>query len=72
MSLFQALTITHSIHRRHVPAANILIEGRRIIEHCASHKQTNTHKSARKGKVGMAVVVLTMVVMIGPREVNEE
>jgi hypothetical protein len=29
-------------------------------------------KSVRKGKVGRAVVVLTMVVMIGPREVNEE
>ena len=43
-----------------------MIEGIRRIEHCASHTQTNKQKSVRKVKVGMAVVVLTMV-MIGSR-----
>ena len=64
------LTITHRSHRRHVPAANILIEGRRYFERCASHTQTNKHKSVRKGKVSVAVVV--MVVMIGSREAKED
>ena len=47
-----------------------MIEGRRSKEHCASHKQTNTHKSVRKRKVSVAVVV--MVVMIGSREAKED
>jgi hypothetical protein len=55
--LFQILTAIHVSHRRHVPAANILIEGNRMVEHCASHKPTNKQKSVRKGKVGMKVVV---------------
>ena len=67
---FQALTMTHSSNRRHVPVANIMIEGRRSIEHCASHKQTNTHKSVRKGKV--STVVIVMVVTIGSREAKED
>ena len=67
---FQALTKSHRSHRRHVPAANILIEGRRFPEHCASHTQTNTHKSVRKRKVSMEVIV--MVVIIESRDVEED
>ena len=47
-----------------------MIEGRRCIEHCASHTQTNKHQSVRKGKVSVAVIV--MVVMIGSREAKED
>jgi hypothetical protein len=46
-----------------------LIEGRRYTEHYAGHTPTNKHKSVRKRKVSVAVVV--MVVMIGSREAKE-
>ena len=38
----------HGSNRRHVPAANILIEGRRLIEHCASHTNQQTQKCKKR------------------------
>ena len=72
--LFQTLTINHISHRRHVPAANILIEGRRCPKHCASHKQAKPKCEKResehsgdcvdKGGDGKHLVVNVEVVVI--------
>ena len=35
--LINTFMFMFTVHYAHVPAANILIEGRRLIEHCASH-----------------------------------
>ena len=61
MILFQILTSVHVSHRRHVPAANILIEGIRFTEHCASHKQAKPKCEKRESE---HVVVLIKVAMV--------
>jgi hypothetical protein len=37
------LTRSHVAHRGHVPAANVLVEHNRILEHCASHTHATSN-----------------------------
>ena len=54
----EALTIIHGGHCRHVPAANVLVERNRIIEHCrkvphapqGKHKTHHTNRRTRPGQ----------------------
>jgi hypothetical protein len=50
----EALTCSHARHCRHVPAANVLVERIRLIEHCAgptrATKQHKTHHTNKKNE----------------------